>query len=375
MPARAREGGSAQGSDRGGSVTDVVAPGTEFVTDYGTREAWLVARRSGVGASESAALFGLSPFSSRLSLWMEKTGRVSGWEPEGEQAERLYWGSKLEAPIAETHAERTGRKLWAFSPFSIARHPRIACALATPDRYIIEAPDRRAKGLPEEGNLEIKNTANVWGADSWGEGVPMYVQCQVQHQLWVTGRAYATVATLAMGNRLLTWDIERNESFIAELEIRVLEFWDSVVNDVQPPAEAHPKTLEALKRLHPLDNHKSIALPPEAVEVWDRLLKARAALNEAVKIEQACDIRMRELFGPYTYGLMPDGRKLSFKTTTIAQRTQVVNGYTYRTMRETKDMVPRPEIEGAPPPPEPSPPPPDDITTARKAKKKARKAA
>ena len=45
------------------------------LTDYGTRDKWLAARMNGVGASESAALFGVSPWHTPLSLWAEKTGK------------------------------------------------------------------------------------------------------------------------------------------------------------------------------------------------------------------------------------------------------------------------------------------------------------
>jgi putative phage-type endonuclease len=304
----------------------------DSVIDYQNREAWLAARRRGVGASESAALFGLSPFHSRFSLWLNKTGRVAEWQPEGEEAERLEWGQVLEGPIADMHAKRTGRKLWHFSPFCIAESPDYPAAFATPDRFIIEAPDRPGA----EGVLEVKNTANTWHPDSWADGVPAYVQVQVQQQLAVTGRDFATVTALANGNRLLTWDIDRNEEFIAELKVQVEIFWESVLADKQPPPDVHPRTLAALKRLHPLDNGETIDLPPDASAIWDELCALKGVIKSAEARKDAAETQLRALLGPYTYGALGDGRTLSFKTVSNAGGTRVIEPYTYRTLRLMK---------------------------------------
>ena len=39
-----------------------------------TREEWLSKRNIGIGASESAAILGLSPWKTANDLWLEKTG-------------------------------------------------------------------------------------------------------------------------------------------------------------------------------------------------------------------------------------------------------------------------------------------------------------
>jgi putative phage-type endonuclease len=348
----------------------------ETVVDYGTREAWLAARKSGIGASESAALFGLSPFQSRLSLWLVKTGRVPDWEPTGDAAERLEWGQVLEAPIAEVYQRRTGRKLWRFSSYCIAQDRDLTCMFATPDGFIIEAPDRAARGQPAEGTVQIKNTANVFDPDGWSAGVPMYVQVQVQHELAVTGRDYATVATLAMGNKLLHWDIERNDAFIAELRTQVEMFWESVLSGRQPDADGHPRTLEALKRMHPKDNGCVVDLPSEAAFAWQDLQDAKAIIKTNLKKADQAEAKLRQLMGPNTFGVLPGGLKLSLKTIDNPGGTHTQPPYNYRTLRQTKEPLP---LERAPAPPElppaPPPEPTDDLTKARKTKSKKGKAA
>lgn len=305
----------------------------DTVVDYGTREAWLKARLSGIGASESAALFGLSPYHGRLSLWLEKTGRVPQWEPSGDDAERLEWGQLLEAPIATAYERRTQRKLWAFSPFCMARHPQHGVMFATPDRFIIEAPDRGREGLSQEGSLQVKNTANMWSEEGWGGGmVPQHVQVQVQHELACTGREYGAVATLANGNKLMMWDIERNDEFIDELEIQCEMFWEDVLAGRQPKADGHPRTREALKRLHPLDNGQTVDLGPDAMAVWDDLIGVRQVLRNAEKRKDELEAQLAVAIGANTFGLLPDGRTVSYKTTTRAG--YVVEQCTFRSFKE-----------------------------------------
>lgn len=322
----------------------------DTVTDYGTREAWLQARMSGIGASESAALFDLSPWHSRLSLWLEKSGRARRDEPRGEQAERMEWGRTLEGPIAAAYEKRTGRKLWQFSDFSIAQHPRIDCMFATPDRFIIEAPDRQG-----DGELQIKNTGN---AEDWLDGPPSYVQCQVQHEMAVTGRDYAAVAVLVNGNRLMHWDVERNEAFIAELEEQCRIFWESIKTGKAPAVDGHRATLAALKRLHPLDNGEEVALPAEAAAWWEQVQSIKGAKKAAEDDAEAAEAQLRAMIGPNSFGRLPDGRLLSLKHTSVKARVQEVEAYTYRTLREVK-------VKGA-----------EQLAVARqKAAKKAKRAA
>lgn len=310
----------------------------DTVTDYGTREAWLAARKSGVGGSESAALFGVSKFMTKHELWLRKTGRLPDWQPDPETAERLEWGQILEGPIAEAYAKRSARVIWGgptnggLTPYCIAQHPRLGCMFATPDRFIIEAPDRRARGEVEAGALQIKNTANVYHSDSWRDGVPLYVQVQVQQEMACTGREYNTVATLANGNRLLTWDVERNEDFITELEHQVEDFWESVLADREPPIEPHPRSLEVIKRLHPLDNGKLITLPAEATRLWRRYRLFKAIEKKAHDRAEHLEAQLRALIGPNSFAELDNGELLSLKAQSRKGYTNVVGPTTYRTL-------------------------------------------
>jgi len=61
--------------------------------------------------------------------------------------------------------------------------------------------DREVVGSPDVQILECK-TAGEFGSRLWRDGVPEYVQLQVQHQLAVTNKAAADVAVLVCGQDL-----------------------------------------------------------------------------------------------------------------------------------------------------------------------------
>lgn len=292
---------------------------------YDTREEWLKARVLGIGASESAALFGLSPWLSPFAIWADKTGMAPR---ESSSSEVLRWGLLLEAPIAEAYAADSERKLWTPpSPWCVAVDHELPELRATPDRWIIEAKGRDSRGV-----LEIKNVDGT-KADQWDDGPPMHVQVQVQHQLAVTGFTWAAVAALIGGNRMRTWDIERNEDFIGELRVKVADFWKLVQSRQMPEVDGTEATSVALKTLYPRDNGSEIELPADAVTWWSELAAAKEAEEAAKARKKAAENQIRAALGENTFGRMPDGRRIVARLTEVSGRTQVIEPYSYRAIR------------------------------------------
>lgn len=302
--------------------------------DYGSREAWLGARARGVGASEAAALFtneegkSMSPFQTTFGLWLEKTGQVPPVELSGEW---LDWGNLLEEPIAQRYARETGRRIWQGGPFCVAVHPQIPQMRATPDRWVIDAPDRAGAGL-----LQVKN-CNAFMRHNWELGVPDYIQIQVQDEMAVTGRDWDSVAVLIGGNEFRHLDVDRNPDFIEELEEQVLWFWGLVTSGTAPPIDASERTLDAIKRLHPLDNGEEVRLPEEAVAWLDELERAKSLIKSADEAKTKAESELRAAIGAATFGELPDGRRLSLKTTERKGYTpNPVEPCTYRVLRVEK---------------------------------------
>ncbi|MDR5835385.1 lambda-exonuclease family protein [Caballeronia sp. LZ034LL] len=206
------------------------------------REDWLVVRKSGIGGSDAAAAVGLSPYMSPLELWLIKTGRDADLvrpDPE-DTTEPVYWGTLLEPIVAASYTKQTGNRVRRVN--AVLQHPNFPFMLANIDREVV--------GVSGVQVLECK-TAGEFGARQWRDGVPEYVQIQVQHQLAVTGRLAADVAVLICGQKLKVHRIERDDELIARLIPLEAAFWKYVETDIPPPAEGSESADRALRCLYP----------------------------------------------------------------------------------------------------------------------------
>ena len=145
-----------------------------------TQAEWLEVRRQGIGSSDCAAACGLNPYMSMLELWMIKTGRVKqSIEDESSGHAPLYWGKQLEPLVAEYYSMHTNNKVRRIN--AVLQHPE------ADKHFMLANLDYSVVGSDEVQILECK-TAGEYGAKLWRDGVPLYVLCQVQHQLAVTGK-------------------------------------------------------------------------------------------------------------------------------------------------------------------------------------------
>lgn len=206
------------------------------------RADWLEVRKQGIGGSDAAAAVGLSPYKSPLELWMEKTGRDAGLsKPDPKDtAHPTYWGTYLEPIVAAAYTQQTGNRVRKVN--AVLQHPQFPFMLANLDREVI--------GTSLVQLLECK-TAGEFGAKLWQDGVPEYVQLQVQHQLAVTGKQAAHVAVLLCGQKLEIHLIRRDDELISRLITLEARFWEYVTTDTPPPADGSESADRALRVLYP----------------------------------------------------------------------------------------------------------------------------
>jgi putative phage-type endonuclease len=307
----------------GAAPAETAVRGAEVI-NYPDRESWLEARLGGIGASESAALFGLSPYHSTFSLWAEKSRQVA---PIAVGSKKMEAGTRLEPVIADWYADdNPGRKIWTAGRWAFMWHPSVSSMFATPDRWIVEASDR-----PGDGLLEVKNSA---ARDVWQDGPPLHYRVQAQHQLAVTGRDWCTIVVLLDGWELRAWDVERDPDFIAELEAQCALFWAAVESKRPPVVDGHKATLAALKRLHPLDNGQTVALPADLAALWAEREVLQAEISERKRRADEIEARFRDVIGAASYGETPDGRRWSLLHT--EREGYKVDACVYRTLRAVK---------------------------------------
>jgi putative phage-type endonuclease len=207
-----------------------------------SREDWLDVRKNGIGGSDAAAAVGLNPYMSPLELWLTKTGRDANLprpDPH-DTTEPIYWGTLLEPIVAASYTKQTNHKVRRVN--AVLQHPTIPFMLANVDREVVGCRDVQL--------LECKTTGE-FGARLWRDGVPEYVQLQVQHQLAVTGKQAADVAVLICGQKLEVHRVVRDDALIAKLIELEAAFWRYVETDTPPPADGSDSADRALRCLYP----------------------------------------------------------------------------------------------------------------------------
>ena len=238
-----------------------------------SREDWLQVRKQGIGSSDAAAACGIHPYLSMLELWMIKTGRMSSDIDESiEGYSPLYWGNTLEPMVAKYYQEHTGNKVRRVN--AILQHPEQPFMLANLDYAIT--------GSGEVQILECK-TAGEHGAKLWKHGVPLYVTCQVQHQLAVTGKTAAHICVLLCGHEAKIYKVERDERLIESIMEHERQFWQYVQTDTPPTPDHSESAAKALKLLYPTPKPSSkVDLRDDdgANKLFEQLLSYRDYMQE-----------------------------------------------------------------------------------------------
>ncbi len=265
-------------------------------TDLG-REEWLNIRALGIGSSDAAASVGLSPYKSQLSLWLEKTKRKAAVDLSDKES--VIWGTVLEPVLAKVYAARTGRRVRRVN--AVLQHPDHPFMLANLDREVV--------GKADCGILEIK-TAGYHSAPQWEEGVPIAYQCQVLHQLAVTGHAWADVAVLIGGQDFRIYRIERDDNKIADLIARESKFWRRVTEDQQPEPDGSDDAGKALLSLFPADNGQTLDLSesPEFNQLFAELLDLREQKELTERKESEIKQRIQVALGTCTAAVFQQGK-------------------------------------------------------------------
>jgi putative phage-type endonuclease len=292
------------------------------VEEHGTEAEWLAVRRSAIGASEAPMLLGVSPFKGPMELFAEK---LEVLERDAE-TDAMRWGKILEGPLAEHYAAETGRRLHDPGRYTLRRSRAVPFMVATLDREIVLAGDQ-----PVPAPLEIKTTAG-YRFEDWDDEPPVHVLVQVQHQLAVTGWAWASVAVLLGGRTFRWYDVARHDAFIAKLCEAELEFFAHLRTRTMPRVDGSAGTKAALRALYPKEiSGLVVNLPGEASD-WDtQRLEAIAALKVAEAAKDQAENKLRAALGEAEVGVLPNGVTYSYKAS--ERKGYVVQPTIVRTLR------------------------------------------
>ena len=182
-----------------------------------THEEWLKMREEGIGASEVAAILGLSPWETPFSLWLKKTHQV----PPTEETDAMRRGHYLEDAVVQWWMHETGEQVIKASAADIIYvHPQFPYMRVTPDRIV--------KGRKKL--LEVKSTAI-----NMGDTIPDYYLAQVTYQMYVTGIHEAELIYIQGGLTFGRFIVDYDEAFANFIASEVTAFWEENILGMKEP--------------------------------------------------------------------------------------------------------------------------------------------
>jgi putative phage-type endonuclease len=235
---------------------------------------WHELRSKHIGASEVAALFDMSPFTTLWQLWMEKSGKLPPEDLSGNKS--VQAGTFLESGIANWAAHRWDMKIEKVVDYYTADDcPGMGASL-----------DFQTDGGHP---VEIKWSARGDGWEYEGDTItcaPDNYVLQVLHQMACTGAEYGWLIAL-LRNEPRRMKIPRSEDVISKIKSEVAKFWDSIRAGQEPPVD-FDRDGDAVVRLLDFVPMSDITLGDEHAHLFQKYLDNAAIEKEAkAKKEEA----------------------------------------------------------------------------------------
>jgi putative phage-type endonuclease len=223
-----------------------------------TEKEWLELRHLYVSSTESAALFGLSPYSTAYELAVSKKEPLKEFAPN----ERMAWGLRLQEAIAKGISEDYGVKVRRVRGYSVNPNCNMGASfdyeiVGLLENYCTETNDPMLRQMYKDlgpGILEIKNVdyyifKQQWKTEDGQLEAPAHIEIQVQHQLHCIERRWGVMGVLVGGNDTQLVLRERDEEVGASIERKVGDFWASLGRGEMPPVKL-PEDVEIIRRLY-----------------------------------------------------------------------------------------------------------------------------
>jgi len=237
-------------------------------------------RRKGIGASESPCLVGVSPFGGPIGVWAKKMGLFTE-----RPTDAMDLGNYLEEGILRMYADKTKRQIMGFGTVTHPKHPWMLCT-----------PDGAAFG--ERRIVQVKLVGS-WMASHWEEGVPDYVEVQVQHEMEVCDVPVCDVVAVLGGTEYRCIEVKRDRSVGRDLVEICHAFWkDHVLTGEMPEPDGGEEARATIGARWKHRDEKMIAATPELERLGIAWLvedeKIRAAEKAQSLIEQKLKIAIGE---------------------------------------------------------------------------------
>lgn len=257
-----------------------------------------------LGASDIAAIIGVSPYCSPIELWQQKLGLLTV-----DESPYMRAGTVLEDSIVTLYEDRTGYRTQRRNlPYIHEDHPFLQGHV---DRIVIGEP----------GLMDAKASAYGPGYGEPGtDQVPPHIRVQMTMYTGLTGRAWADVALLR-NLRLDLFRVEHDGSLYAQLVAVAVDFWhEHVVKQVPPEVDGTEEYRRFLSGRFPADDGAEIVATPEVALLVDELADVQREGDAIERREELLKNRIREAMGGASVLLAPGG-KVTWKKNKDSVRT------------------------------------------------------
>lgn len=252
---------------------------------------WEDERRCSVGASDVAAVMGLSSYGvTPLDVYRHKLGVDRDFDP------LLGWIGHQSEPIMEGWLREFSGLDLDIRPGFMARSVEWPFLHASFDRV------NAHPFIP----IQMK-TAHHYTGHHWDEGVPTDIRVQVQAEMAVSGAPRALVVVWIGGREFRHFWEPRDDTFIREHMIPTVErFWDANVRAQVPP---NPSTVGEVADVWPSQD-RPVDLSDEAFDTLERI----TVLNSDIKAQEAERDALKVALAPYVGDadtLMHNGQRVA----------------------------------------------------------------
>lgn len=184
-------------------------------------------RHEFIGGSDVAAIMGLSPWNTPLSVWAKKTRQI---EDNVSNIEAVEMGVALEPMVAQLFEKRSGKKVRVETrEFT---HPDYPYMVAHVDRWVVG----------EDGAHFEAKTASAYKLKSWqGDDVPEDYQLQCNWYSGIIGLHRGKppkdcyIGVLVGGQRFIWKKLKFNQELFDIQVEKAKDFWEGYVLTEMPP--------------------------------------------------------------------------------------------------------------------------------------------
>lgn len=228
-----------------------------------------------VTGSDAAVICGLSPFKTRVQLWMEKTGRAVADDLSG--LNHIKFGNFFEQGVADWFSNETGKIVHKLPQMII--HKSLPWMSGNIDFKVGQ----------ENAILECKTAFTDAG---WGDGeniIPPYYLMQVAHYCAVGGFDRAYIAVVFASKREMRWyQYDRNLELEEKLIAREQDFW---INNVKADICPEPVNEQDILSLYKQTN----ASPVIADDELKALIGTYSLLNNRINADTKEKQKLKDL--------------------------------------------------------------------------------